>query len=109
MKTANDTRLWVDRYQGRESFGIFPDQAFYSAEITERLTKADADVVRSLMAIQTLYHDWCRDVFVAVQHGADVPPVPAELKSLVTKPKAPAKKKEAADAERTSEQDSAGG
>ena len=72
MKQANDTRLWLDRVQGQEVFGLFTDQKFYSVEYKGEQTEE----LQSFLHDLNLYQEWARESFLNARAGIEMPEFP---------------------------------
>ena len=74
MKTADDKRLWLDRFQDqRHQYGIFEDQRFYSKPYEGE----KADDVRAFMEKVEIFRAWLGAAYGAVD--GQQPEFPAEL------------------------------
>ena len=74
MKTAQDKRLWLDRFTDqRPQYGIFEDQRFYSKPYEGE----KADDVRAFMAKVDIFRAWLTEAYGAVD--GTQPEFPEEL------------------------------
>lgn len=94
MKTKGDQRVWLDRYQGREEFGVFSDQKFYSVEYDG----PNKDDVIAFAEKVAEFNAWCKAGYLEKRAGREIPPPP----SFVTPTATAATKKRAATSKQTS-------
>lgn len=78
MRTANDKRLWLDKADGVTTYGLYPDQRFYSVEYAD-----SNDVVLAFREYVLEYNDWCKAAYVATREGVELPPFPVSLVDIV--------------------------
>ena len=75
MKIAGDTRLFLDKADGKTTFGLYPDQRFYAVE----LPNADEEV-RRFVEMVAFYEQWCKSAYTQVRQGLPVPEFPEALR-----------------------------
>lgn len=75
MRLKTDQRLWLDRVQGREEFGLFPDSRFYSVEFVSD----DKERISAFLEKVATYRRWARDSYLEQRAGREALPFPEEL------------------------------
>lgn len=75
MKHSDDNRLWLDRAQGQEVFGLYEDQRFYSVQYTG----GSEEEIRAFLSNVRDYEAWAREAFLAIRSGQEAPPFPEHL------------------------------